>query len=233
MEKRDKLLIGSITVIYSVLILVVALLVVEIKSRSTTITVKNVATKSTYEIDVSGETTNPIVINIYSQPFADSAYVEEIMRATSTLGFFGLSRQDAAMLCSRISYYAAKYDLDLPDAFSLVYIESNFDKDAESGLGAVGLCQIMPLCLAEYNMENNTDYTLQDMFDIDLNLEVGFWYFNRLMTHYGSNYCIESLRDAYLAYNAGPVGFCKNPEKFDNWAPAKRFDKITALVGSI
>lgn len=231
MEKRDKILVSAI-IVYAGLFFVCANLFTGIKARSTTITVNDIANSNTYEIEV-GEVTTPIVINLYSQPIINPAYVDEIMKASSTLGFFGLTRQEATILCSKISFYAKKYDLSLQDAISLVYIESNFDKNAESGMGAVGLCQIMPLCLAEYNMENNTAYTLQDMFDIDLNLEVGFWYFNRLMTHYGSDYCIESLRDAYLAYNAGPVGFCRNPEKFDNWAPAKRFDKITALVGSI
>lgn len=53
------------------------------------------------------------------------------------------------------------------------------------------------------------------MYDVDLNLEVGFWYFNRLLNHYSkySEYGIttytrrQALRDCYIAYNIGITKF--------------------------
>ena len=123
--------------------------------------------------------------------------------------------EDASQLVHKIDFYAEKHRLSSEIAFLIVDIESDFRSDATSYKNAVGLCQVTDVCLKEYNWNHGTLYDLSDMYDIDKNLEVGFWYFSRLINHYGSNFGITTwdekscARDAYIAYNYGITAFKK------------------------
>lgn len=54
---------------------------------------------------------------------------------------------------------------------------------------ARGLYQITPICLKEYNIYNNTDYSLNDLFNPNINKEIAKWYLTKripqLLRHYG------------------------------------------------
>lgn len=124
---------------------------------------------------------------------------------------------EAYLIFSKIRYYAEKHQIPLKDALVIINIESDFKVDAYNKHGkAYGLCQVTKLCLDEYNWNhcNTSDFILDDMYDIDANLEVGFWYYNRILTHYSDYYGYittsspkKTIRDAYIAYNIGTTVF--------------------------
>ena len=128
---------------------------------------------------------------------------------------YHISLDDAIALSRKIESYARGYGLNLNMAFAIVDIESDFRSDVVNPkVPAYGLCQITRPCLDEYNRENNKTYTLEQMVNPNLNLDVGFWYYNRILTHYNDhyNYITEIsdytiLRDAYIAYNIGVTAF--------------------------
>lgn len=125
--------------------------------------------------------------------------------------------EDAFSILNAISYYSDKHNLSLKDGIIIVHVESDFKVDAYNKWGkAYGLCQVTKPCLEEYNWKHGTDYTLEDMYDVNLNLEVGFWYYNRILTNYDDRYNYitttsddKKIRDAYIAYNIGVTVFDK------------------------
>ncbi|MBP9014889.1 MAG: lytic transglycosylase domain-containing protein [Candidatus Atribacteria bacterium] len=89
-----------------------------------------------------------------------------------------------------IKEYAQKYQLDHRLARRLIEVESNFNPDAVSPRGAMGLMQLMP--------QTCQDLGVQDPFDEQENLEGGMRYLRGLLNQFGS------LPLALAAYNAGP-----------------------------
>jgi len=127
----------------------------------------------------------------------------------------GLSLTECYSLAEKIRIIALEEDLPFETALLIVAIESSFQPKAYNKWGnAYGLCQVTVLCLREYNWNHGTNYTLDDMYDIDLNLHVGFWYYHRILNHYNDYYDFltttsnkKKLRDAYIAYNVGVTVF--------------------------
>lgn len=141
--------------------------------------------------------------------------VRTIYEATRTWDFRNTFQYtDAVNLYYLIIDAAYNHDLDKKLGFMIVHIESDYRANAVSGAGAVGLCQIMNGCLNEYNDNHKVKYTMQDMLDPEKNLEVGFWYYARILNHYDKYYGYitrtnlqTELRDAYIAYNYGVTRF--------------------------
>jgi len=148
-----------------------------------------------------------MTVNSYSNPL----YIQNIINVRTAYDdpkFTGDEAWDnASSLFSKIAKYAADYNINLIDALTLVHVESDFKEDAHrKDTTATGLCQITKICLSDFNDITKKNYTMHDMFDVNKNLEVGFWYFARLLDdeYYGKKYLIENIEDAYLAYNCGP-----------------------------
>ncbi len=107
--------------------------------------------------------------------------------------------------------YPLEYEQELLDAaqeFSidpcllaaLVYCESSFDAEAVSGVGAVGLMQIMPET-GEWlsgKIELAEPYTEASLLDARTNLRLGCWYLNYLHGRYDGQW-----QEALTAYIAG------------------------------
>ncbi|MDI3542782.1 MAG: hypothetical protein PWP57_385 [Candidatus Atribacteria bacterium] len=89
-----------------------------------------------------------------------------------------------------IKEYAQKYQLDYRLAKRVVEVESNFNPNAVSPRGAMGLMQLMP--------QTCRDLGVQDPFNERENLEGGMRYLRDLLNQFGS------LPLALAAYNAGP-----------------------------
>jgi soluble lytic murein transglycosylase-like protein len=82
-----------------------------------------------------------------------------------------------------------------PDlAFRLVRLESEFNPRAKSPVGAIGLTQLMPTTAVQYQK----GVKLQDLYDPDTNLKIGFRYLRNLLKLYGGN-----VELALVAYNRG------------------------------
>jgi soluble lytic murein transglycosylase-like protein len=112
---------------------------------------------------------------------------------------------------NRIIEYSRRYDITAgmassifdaalgegidPDlAFRLVRLESEFNPRAKSPVGAIGLTQLMPSTAVQYQK----GVTVQDLYDGDTNLKIGFRYLRNLMKLYRGN-----VEVALVAYNRG------------------------------
>lgn len=95
--------------------------------------------------------------------------------------------------------YSEEYEVDPNLVFAVIKAESNFDPNAESNVGALGLMQIMPETfewLQTYkNGEANMDYTY--LYEPEVNIEYGCIFLQFLLDRYTSE------ETAVAAYNAG------------------------------
>lgn len=95
--------------------------------------------------------------------------------------------------------YSETYELDPDLVFAVIKAESNFDPNAESHVGALGLMQIMPDTfewLQTYkNGEATMDYTY--LYEPEVNIEYGCIFLQFLLDKYTSE------ETAVAAYNAG------------------------------
>ena len=162
------------------------------------------------------DTINDADINFKLDENFNFEYVSKIIEVRLICGDSNLIVREVTELQKKICEYSNKYNLTQEEGFIIVHTESDFKINAYNKYGnAVGLCQITEPCVREYNNMHGTEYTLEQMYDVDLNLEVGFWYFNRLLNHYSkySEYGIttdtrrQALRDCYIAYNIGVTKF--------------------------
>lgn len=96
--------------------------------------------------------------------------------------------------------YSQKYNLDPYLVLAIINTESRFDKDATSSKEARGLMQITSATAQEVNeITNSTEVlTEENIYDEDINVEIGCQYFASLIERYNGNYYL-----AICAYNAG------------------------------
>jgi len=85
---------------------------------------------------------------------------------------------------------AARYGVDVKLAHALVKVESNYQANAVSPKGAMGLMQLMPAVARQYAVE--------DPFDPEKNLDAGIRHLRTLLDRFPSD-----VRLALAAYNAG------------------------------
>lgn len=111
--------------------------------------------------------------------------------------------------------YSKRYEVDNELVFSVIKAESNFDKNATSKKGAIGLMQIMPQTgkwVAEnIGMEN---YSPDLLYEPEINIEIGCYYLSYLIDLYENDTIC-----ALCAYNAGP-------SNVDKWLKNGKIDKI-------
>jgi hypothetical protein len=81
---------------------------------------------------------------------------------------------------------------------SMVKIESNFENNSKSPVGAVGIGQIMPSTFNGTIKKMNMGIKPEDITSEDVNLNVGAFYFNELLVEQQGN-----PRLASIAYNGG------------------------------
>jgi len=98
-----------------------------------------------------------------------------------------------------ILQYSKEYRLNPYLVMAIIKTESNFDKDAISPKGAMGLMQITE-STAEWVAESTgtADFEIHDLYDPETNIKMGCWYINKLREEFGTTELILA------AYNAGP-----------------------------
>lgn len=85
----------------------------------------------------------------------------------------------------------------------------NVNPRARSSVDCRGLMQCSKYALADYNRINKTEHTMNDLFDIDINIEIGTWYYSQFTT------ISDSWTEIYVIYNVGYGNFRKiNPYWF-------------------
>jgi len=110
-----------------------------------------------------------------------------------------------------VETYAEQYSLEPEMIYAIIRTESKFDPYAVSRTGARGLMQIQEEtaedCIRELKL---TNVTADSLFDPELNIQIGSYYFTRLLKKYRGN-----LVHAAAAYNGGPGNvnqWLKNPD---------------------
>lgn len=84
---------------------------------------------------------------------------------------------------------------------------SRIDNTAALGRdGEIGLLQIKPVVLTDYNRTKGTNHNVEKLWNFDFNIEVGTWYLAKLKERFGS------WRSALIAYNIGPTKFARDGE---------------------
>lgn len=115
-----------------------------------------------------------------------------------------------------IDVYAGHYGVDDGLVHAIISVESCYDVNAVSRVGAQGLMQLMP--------ETAAYLGVSDAFDPRQNLRAGIEYFSRLSKRFNYNY-----RHALAAYNAGPTAV----EKYAGVPPYKETRRYVDKVLSI
>ena len=76
--------------------------------------------------------------------------------------------------------------------------------------GAVGLFQITPICLKEYNQYHWAKYTRQNLYDPKINRKIASWYLQRripqMLKYYGYKITVENV---LICYNWGIGNFIR------------------------
>ncbi len=95
--------------------------------------------------------------------------------------------------------YSERFDLDPLLVFSIIKVESSFDRYAVSQKGAKGLMQVTDKTGAwAAETLNIKDYSSINLFDPNINILIGCWYLDRLRMEFKGD-----LRLAITAYNGG------------------------------
>lgn len=93
---------------------------------------------------------------------------------------------------------AHRHDLAPSLVAAVVYTESEFDPDARSSAGALGLMQLLPDTAEGIALRTGgARFRVKDLFDPELNLRYGAWYLAELLERYGD------VPTALAAYHAG------------------------------
>lgn len=97
-----------------------------------------------------------------------------------------------------VSKYSEIYDLDPYLVFSIIKVESSFTPDAVSGKNARGLMQITEKT-GNWGAEQIklSNYSSNQLFDPETNIEIGCWYLSVLYNEFGSTDLVLA------AYNGG------------------------------
>jgi soluble lytic murein transglycosylase len=94
--------------------------------------------------------------------------------------------------------HARNYQLDPALLAAVIYRESEFDADARSPSGAVGLMQLLPDTAKGIALHTGgSRFRVRDLYDPEINVRYGSFYLRRLLRKY------EDERLALAAYNAG------------------------------
>ena len=99
-----------------------------------------------------------------------------------------------------ITHYCRRYGLERELVFGLIKQESAFDTQAHSYANAYGLMQLIPATAKDMaRLARMKNFTLQKLFDPEINVHLGTLYLKQLQKRYDG----DKLR-MLAAYNAGP-----------------------------
>ena len=115
--------------------------------------------------------------------FSNTKHINYIMSSNTNL-----KKEQAESLYKKFKKYSDMYKIDVELALAIANVESKFRETAESGAGAYGIMQIMPITSEHYNKNRK---------NLDENIEIGFLHLNDSIKAFGKT------DNAIASYNAG------------------------------
>ena len=115
--------------------------------------------------------------------FANTKHINYIMSSNTNL-----KKEQAESLDKKFKKYSDMYKVDIELALAIANVESKFRETAESGAGAYGIMQIMPITSEHYNKNRK---------NLEENIEIGFLHLNDSIKAFGKT------DNAIASYNAG------------------------------
>lgn len=105
-----------------------------------------------------------------------------------------------------------EFEIDPCMLAALVQVESSYQADAVSPVGAIGLMQIMPETgqWLSGKIELEEEYTTEMLYDPGVNLRLGCWYLNYLYDRYDGQW--QEALTAYIAGQGQVDKWLKDPE---------------------
>lgn len=99
-----------------------------------------------------------------------------------------------------VEYYAGKYEIDPLILYAFIRTESNFDPNAESGVGARGLMQITEVTFdwIKGNIAPDEPLTFDDAYDPETNIRFGSYFVKYCLMRYE-----DDLATAAAGYHSG------------------------------
>ena len=145
--------------------------------------------------------------------YLDRRYLKNDFTRTASEHTFSQQEVESA-----IEQAAARHDVDPKLVRAVIKVESNFNPNAVSSKGAMGLMQLMPQTARSLNVTNP--------FDPQQNIDAGVRQLKHLMENYGGD-----VRLTLAAYNAGP-GAVARSAGVPHFAETRNYVKrITQLYG--
>lgn len=113
---------------------------------------------------------------------------------------------------------ASNYGLSISMVASIINIESGYDENARSDMGAMGLMQILPSTAKECADKMGISFREEDLFNAKINIEIGCYYLRYLLDMFNGN-----ITNVLCAYNWG-MGNVKN------WISMGNVDKNGTII---
>lgn len=117
--------------------------------------------------------------------------------------------------------YCDLYDIPYDLLAAVIKAESDFEHDAVSRVGAVGLMQVLPATAEEMAKRMGLEYDVDTLTDPETNISYGSYYLAYLYKNLGNNW-----KTACAAYNAG-IGRVKS------WLDSKEYSEDGKTLKSI
>lgn len=139
---------------------------------------------------------------------------QAIITASKSNQFNNITLRFPLGFAEHVNFYASKYGIPNEWVFAIIRQESAYGLEAESGVGALGLMQIMPSTGKVLARDNKLKrFTESDLLNPEINIQLGTYYLSKLRKQYNGNMLVASA-----AYNAGPSrvnAWIKNKGKMD------------------
>lgn len=115
---------------------------------------------------------------------------------------------------------------EMIDLARIIQIESSANpNEPDSPTGAIGLCQIKPVVLVDFNRKTGKRYDLDDLRDPLVSIEVCEWFLTKeipyLLSYYGFQestgailFCYSEGIGTYRKWKAGKIGMPAQAERY-------------------
>ena len=124
--------------------------------------------------------------------------------------------------------FIVKGQAELINLQAIARIESGGNPLAVSKAGAIGLYQLMPCVLQEYNTRFGLRLSKKDLYNPEVNTKIASWYLSKRIPQMLRFYKKEvSAKNVLWAYNAGIGNVVKGRMPLETQNYLKKYSKLT------